>query len=65
MLNSGCVQEEIRFVLCPETLVSLLLCEMMEVNECIYLIGCERYSSYRGYSNTFQYAGDYVDRRPR
>ncbi|CAF4392797.1 unnamed protein product [Rotaria sp. Silwood2] len=43
-LGSGCVQEEIRFSICPEMLVSLLVCEMMEPNECIFLIGCERYS---------------------
>ena len=65
VLTSGCVQEEIHFVLCPEMLVSLLICEMMEANECIYLIGCERYSSYRGYATTFQYSGDYIDQKPK
>ncbi|CAF5199014.1 unnamed protein product, partial [Rotaria magnacalcarata] len=45
VLGSGCVQEEIRFSICPEMLVSLLICEKMERNECIFLIGCERYSS--------------------
>jgi poly(ADP-ribose) glycohydrolase len=64
-LTSGCVQEEIRFVICPEMLVSLLVCEVIQPNECIYLIGCERYSSYKGYSTTFQYAGDYVDNKPK
>ncbi|CAF1331347.1 unnamed protein product [Rotaria magnacalcarata] len=61
VLTSGCAQEEIRFVICPEMLVSLLVCEVLAPNECIYLIGCERYSSYRGYANTFKYAGDYID----
>ena len=42
-------------------LVSLLVCEKMEANECIFLIGCERYSSYRGYGQTFKFAGDYQD----
>ena len=42
-------------------IVSLLVCEMIEMNECIFLIGCERYSSYKGYSNTFQFGGDYID----
>ena len=65
VLGSGCVQEEIRFVICPEMLVSLLLCQVMETNECIYLIGCERYSSYKGYSTTFQYAGDFVDEKQK
>jgi poly(ADP-ribose) glycohydrolase len=61
VLGSGCVQEEIRFSICPEMLVSLLVCEMMELHECIFLIGCERYSSYKGYANTFQFGEDYVD----
>ena len=29
------------FTICPEMLVSLIVCEVMEVNECIFLIGCE------------------------
>ncbi|CAF0977943.1 unnamed protein product [Adineta ricciae] len=65
VLRGGCVQEEIRFAICPEMLVSLLLCEKMEKNECVYLIGCERYSSYKGYSNTFEFAGDYRDATPK
>lgn len=46
-------------------LVSLLVCEVMQSNECIYLIGCERYSSYQGYANTFQYAGDFFDQKSK
>ncbi|CAF4035650.1 unnamed protein product [Rotaria sordida] len=62
VLGSGCVQEEIRFTICPEMLVSLLLCEKMEINECIFLIGCERYSTYKGYANSFQFDGNYEDK---
>jgi hypothetical protein len=29
------------------------------------LIGCERYSSYKGYSSTFQYAGDFIDEKQK
>ena len=65
VLSSGCVQEEIRFAICPEMLVSLLLCEAMEPDECIYLIGCEQYSSYEGYSRTFRFSGDHVDSKQR
>ena len=42
-------------------LVSLLVCEMMETNECVFLTGCERYSLYKGYANTFQFDGNYID----
>ncbi|CAF0994283.1 unnamed protein product [Adineta steineri] len=65
VLGSGCVQEEIRFSICPEMLVSLLVCEVMEDNECIFLIGCEQYSSYKGYANSFQFDGDYRDPTPK
>ncbi|CAF3456477.1 unnamed protein product [Rotaria socialis] len=65
VLSAGCVQEEIRFCICPEMLVSLLMCEKMEPNECIFLIGCERYSSYIGYADSFQYGGNYDDNTPK
>ncbi|CAF4896310.1 unnamed protein product [Rotaria sp. Silwood1] len=65
VLGSGCVQEEIRFSICPEMLVSLLVCEMMKPDECIFLIGCERYSSYKGYANNFEFDNDYRDDTPK
>jgi poly(ADP-ribose) glycohydrolase len=43
-------------------LVSLLICEMMEPNECIFLIGCERFSTYEGYAGSFKFAGNYDDK---
>ncbi len=64
-MGNGCVQEEIRFSLCPEMLVSLLVCEVMEPNECVFLIGCERYSTYEGYAGSFKFAGNYVDHAPK
>ncbi len=60
-MGNGCVQEEIRFSICPEMLVSLLVCEVMEPNECVFLIGCERYATYQGYADSFKFAGDYTD----
>lgn len=62
VLNSGCVQEEIRFLICPELLVSLLFCEKMEANECILIKGAERYSSYNGYGDTLEWSSNYVDK---
>ena len=64
-MNNGCVQEEIRFVICPEMLVSLLLCEVMRDDECVFLVGCERFASYRGYSRSFQFKEDFVDTTAR
>lgn len=61
VLNHGCVQEEIRFVICPELLVSLLFSERMDSNEAILIRGAERFSSYTGYARSFEWLEDYVD----
>ena len=50
MLRLGCVQEEIRFLICPELIVSRLFCEELDANECVVITGAEQYSSYRSAS---------------
>eukprot|EP00823_Brevimastigomonas_motovehiculus_P002275 TRINITY_DN1421_c4_g1_i1.p1 TRINITY_DN1421_c4_g1~~TRINITY_DN1421_c4_g1_i1.p1 ORF type:complete len:597 (+),score=153.90 TRINITY_DN1421_c4_g1_i1:633-2423(+) len=65
VLSSGCVQEEIRFVLSPECIVSLLICEQMEDEESVLIFGTERFSRYSGYGSSFVYAGDYEDSTPK
>ena len=39
MLGGGCVQEEIRFLVCPELIVSRLFTEVLEDNECLVVTG--------------------------
>ncbi|KAK5965973.1 Poly glycohydrolase, partial [Trichostrongylus colubriformis] len=56
VLNSGAVQEEIRFLICPEMMVSCLLCEKMGPLEVIHIIGAQRYSSYFGYGSSLEWA---------
>jgi hypothetical protein len=41
----GCVQEEIRFMINPECLVSMVLCEVMKENEAIIIIGIHHSST--------------------
>ncbi|XP_063893500.1 poly(ADP-ribose) glycohydrolase [Helicoverpa armigera] len=65
VLGHGCVQEEIRFVICPELMISMLFTEVLRPNEALMMIGCERYSRYTGYGHTFQFAGDATDVTPR
>ncbi|CAH2075967.1 unnamed protein product, partial [Iphiclides podalirius] len=65
VLGHGCVQEEIRFVICPELLVSLLFTEVLRPNEAVMIIGAERYSQYSGYGHSFEWAGPWADRTPR
>ena len=46
MLGEGCVQEEIRFVVCPELIVSILLTEVLDHNEAVVITGKLLHSSY-------------------
>ena len=61
VLGNGCVQEEIRFVICPELLVSLLFMERMNDHECILIRGAERFSDYNGYASSFSFKNHYID----
>ena len=65
VLGGGCVQEEIRFVICPELIVSRLFTECLKPTEALLMVGCERFSNYSGYSYTFQWAGNHEDHTPR
>ncbi len=42
VLGHGCVQEEIRFMICPELLASMLFTERMSWNESVFIIGTAR-----------------------
>lgn len=64
VLNYGCVQEEIRFIISPELLISRLFTECLDDNECMVIMGCERFSSYRGYASSFVFAGGIIDKTP-
>ena len=61
VLGSGCVQEEIRFLLSPELIASLLITERMNDLESVLITGSERFSKYRGYASTFEFDGDFCD----
>ena len=57
VLGHGCVQEEIRFVISPELLVSRLFCEDLRADEAILMQGAVTYSTYTGYASSFRYNG--------
>ncbi|KAI8823006.1 cytosolic poly glycohydrolase, partial [Fimicolochytrium jonesii] len=61
VLNSGCVQEEIRFLINPELLITRLFIERLHDHEAVVIVGVERFSQYSGYADTFRWAGNYVD----
>ncbi|MCU0686340.1 MAG: poly(ADP-ribose) glycohydrolase [Polyangiaceae bacterium] len=65
VLSGGCVQEEIRFSVCPELLAALPLCAMMNDNEAIRLHGAERFAKLDGYGFTIAFGGDVHDSTPR
>ena len=58
------LQEEIRFVINPECLVSLLCCEVKDADESILITGAEQFSTYSGYGGSFAYTGPYTDSNP-
>lgn len=58
VLGLGCVQEEIRFVINPELLVTRLFVEMMQPNEAIFFIGSERFCKFTGYATNFKFDGN-------
>lgn len=64
VLGWGCVQEEIRFVVCPELIVSRLFTECLDATEALLMVGCERFNVYSGYGHSFEWVGDYKDDTP-
>ena len=64
-LAKGLVQEEIRFMICPELIVSILLADAMEKDDCIVITGAEMYSNYTGYGSTYKFTGAKTDELPR
>ncbi|XP_060861431.1 poly(ADP-ribose) glycohydrolase [Metopolophium dirhodum] len=64
VLGHGSVQEEIRFLICPELLVSQLFSEKMLHTEAIIITGVERFSDYSGYANSFEWKGVHLDVTP-
>ena len=64
-LSYGNVQEEIKFTINPELIVSMCVCEYMKDNEVVYIIGTEQFSNYKGYGCSLKYDGNkfnYSDR---
>ncbi|XP_061600935.1 poly(ADP-ribose) glycohydrolase isoform X2 [Cololabis saira] len=61
----GLVQEEIRFIINPELIVSRLFTEALEHNECLIITGTEQYSKYEGYAESYKWGGSYKDETPR
>ncbi|OWR43927.1 poly [Danaus plexippus plexippus] len=65
VLSYGSVQEEIRFMICPELMISMLFTEELKPNEALMVIGCEQYSTYSGYGHSFSWGSNYNDITPR
>ena len=65
VLRRGCVQEEIRFVICPELIASRLFCEELQDDEAVLITGVERFSNYSGYASSFKWTSDHIDATPR
>ncbi|XP_063814913.1 poly(ADP-ribose) glycohydrolase isoform X3 [Pseudophryne corroboree] len=63
--GSGLVQEEIRFIINPELIVSRLFTEELEPNECLIITGAEQYSEYKGYAESYRWDRPHRDETAR
>ncbi|XP_041032188.1 poly(ADP-ribose) glycohydrolase isoform X2 [Carcharodon carcharias] len=63
--RAGLVQEEIRFLINPELIVSRLFTEALDDNECLIITGTEQYSVYEGYADTYKWVRSWSDKIPR
>ncbi|KAG5267057.1 hypothetical protein AALO_G00239390 [Alosa alosa] len=63
--GQGLVQEEIRFLINPELIVSRLFTEALDHNECLIITGTEQYSKYSGYSESYKWKESHNDKTPR
>ncbi|XP_058507444.1 poly(ADP-ribose) glycohydrolase isoform X1 [Solea solea] len=61
----GLVQEEIRFLINSELIVSRLFTEALEHNECLIITGTEQYSKYSGYAESYKWKDNHKDETPR
>ena len=61
VLGHGLVQEEIRFIISPELIVTMLLTEKLEDDECLIMTGAEKYSNYSGYANSYKFESSHQD----
>eukprot|EP01022_Parablepharisma_sp_SALTPOND_P033076 TRINITY_DN88147_c0_g1_i1.p1 TRINITY_DN88147_c0_g1~~TRINITY_DN88147_c0_g1_i1.p1 ORF type:complete len:553 (+),score=61.51 TRINITY_DN88147_c0_g1_i1:96-1661(+) len=60
-IDATCLQEQILFVIYPELFVTCLVCERMAPYEAIVVSGMQQFSAYKGYSESFQFAGKFTD----
>jgi len=61
VIHGGYTQEEIRFCLSPETIVSRLFTEMLNDNESFLIVGSEQFSTHSGYGKQLKFACDFND----
>ncbi|MCJ8742305.1 hypothetical protein PDJAM_G00080580 [Pangasius djambal] len=65
VLGRGLVQEEIRFIQCPELIVARLFTEKLADNECLKITGAQMYSNTAGYSDNFEWHSPHTDSTER
>ncbi|XP_016127774.1 poly(ADP-ribose) glycohydrolase-like [Sinocyclocheilus grahami] len=65
LTGMGLVQEEIRFLINPELIISRLFTEVLDSDECLIITGTEQYSKYSGYAESFKWKANHKDEIPR
>eukprot|EP01084_Bolivina_argentea_P251158 421129_1 len=64
VLGKGCGRHEIKYLINTECLIALLLCEKMDENEAIAIVGSRQFSKYKGYGSSFEFNGGYHVSKP-
>jgi poly(ADP-ribose) glycohydrolase len=59
VLGYGCVQEEIKFITCPELIAARLITEVLDDNEALIIKGALPYSKTTGYGSSFKYVAEH------
>lgn len=65
VMGTGCVQEEILFVVCPELIISKMICQKLLDNEAIIITGVEQFNQFNGYAERFKWQSSFNDRQDR
>lgn len=65
VMDTGCVQEEILFVICPELIVSKMICQKLLNNEAIIITGVEQFNRFYGYAEKFKWKSSIMDKQNR
>jgi poly(ADP-ribose) glycohydrolase len=61
VLGTGCVQEEIMFLVHVEPIVAMLFTQLLTEHEALVVVGAQRFNEVTGYKRDFEWSRDFQD----